>query len=146
MDPWEPPVNERFDEQKQDKEGAIIERASKVMECGHKLHVDCIDLWLTSQLQNESDGTCPLCRKVLIIATSKKDNESTNEGIGAKILKIALKVLRIALIILLAIPFLIYKGIEAVVKIIIRRVTEYTSNRASPPRSSLVIRAGVRRP
>ena len=44
-----------------------VEHYSKCPRCCHRFHIVCLDKWILSQLENERDASCPLCRHVLIL-------------------------------------------------------------------------------
>jgi hypothetical protein len=49
--------------------------------CNHMFHMYCLYNWLGSQIQNDRQGTCPICRETLIdSAAQRTQREAVNQG------------------------------------------------------------------
>ena len=40
----------------------ISKKSCAVLHCGHYLHDECFDKWITTQIEQDRDVTCPVCR------------------------------------------------------------------------------------
>ena len=44
----------------------LIGQSASTFDCGHTLHFECADLWMTRCIQNSRPAPCPLCNAVII--------------------------------------------------------------------------------